>query len=298
MEYKIISDGCCDLDSEVIEKYDLRIVPFYVSLDGITYKKEKEEIEIGEFYDTVINNPNIYPKTSLPSVQTYTDAFLEYINKDIPVICICLTPSLSGSYNSACSAKGIVLEEYPNAKIEVINSECATVSQALFVIEACRMKQAGFSFEKNVEILEKIKATNHVFFTIADFKYLKAGGRISKIAGRAVDILSVKPIITLEKGSIEFSGIVRSRKKALSKTIEKLNEYFSKRGEDPKEYEFAVGYGYDGEEGKEFYREVCENIDKLAGEKNVKLMQIGVTISAHTGPGAIGIGCVKKYENA
>ena len=83
--------------------------------------------------------------------------FYEYVKEGTPVVCICFTPSLSGSYNCACNAREIVCEDYPDAKIAVINSEAGTVSQGLMVIEAGRMCQNGVPYEQCVDILEKMK---------------------------------------------------------------------------------------------------------------------------------------------
>ena len=296
MDYKIISDGCCDLTEDVIKQYDLHIVPFYISFDEEHYYKEIEEIGIREVYQRmVVDQPDVYPKTSLPSLQDYIEVFTSYIKKDLAVICICFTPSLSGSYNCACNAKEIVCEEYPEAKISVINSEAGTVSQALMVIEAGKMHQAGIGYEQCVDILEKMKLTNHIFFTVGNTDYLVHGGRIGKLAAIASNALSLKPLITLERGVIEASGIGRSRKKTVAKTMELADNYFKTSGENISDYYFAVGFGFDIEEGKNFYEEVKKRFEeRICGE--VKLVQIGATIAVHTGPFAIGIGCIKRYE--
>ena len=86
MDYKIISDGCCDLEKEIIEQYNLRIIPFYISFDEETYYKEIEEIGIREVYERMVGNPDVYPKTSLPSVQNYIDVFTEYVKEGTPVV--------------------------------------------------------------------------------------------------------------------------------------------------------------------------------------------------------------------
>lgn len=296
MDYKIISDGCCDLSRDIIDQYELHIVPFCISFDEENYYKEIEEIGIREVYDRMVDNPDVYPKTSLPSVQDYIDVFTEYASQNIPVICICFTPSLSGSYNSACNAKEIVCEDYPGAKIEVINSQAATVSQGLMVIEAGRMCQDGVPYEECVKILEKMKKTNRIFFTVGNVDYLKHGGRIGKLAGLATSALALKPLITLVDGAIESSGIGRSRKKTVAKTIELLDGYFEETGDSMSDYAFAVGYGYDVDEGKKFHQKVTEHIREKAGAIPVSFIQIGATIAVHTGPYAIGIGSVKRYE--
>ena len=262
MDYKIISDGCCDLEKEIIEQYNLRIIPFYISFDEETYYKEIEEIGIREVYERMVGNPDVYPKTSLPSVQNYIDVFTEYVKEGTPVVCICFTPSLSGSYNCACNAREIVCEDYPDAKIAVINSEAGTI-----------------------------------FFTVGNTDYLKHGGRIGKLAGIASSALSLKPLITLVNGEIEASGIGRSRKKTVAKTIALMDDYFKETGDAMEDYSFRVGFGYDIEEGKEYYNAVANHIYGESHVDQVGICQIGATIAVHTGPYAIGIGCVKKYEN-
>lgn len=297
MDYKIISDGCCDLGKDVIKKYQLHIIPFYISFGDETYYKEIEEIGIREVYKKMVDNPGVYPKTSLPSVQNYIDAFMPYVKENMPVICICFTPSLSGSYNSACNARDIVCEEHPEAKITVINSEAATVSQGLMVIEAGRMRMDGVPYDTCVRILEEMKKTNRIFFTVGSVDYLKHGGRIGKLAGLATSALSLKPLITLVNGGIEASGIGRSRKKTVLKTISLMEGYFKDNRESMEDYSFAVGYGYDMEEGRRFYDKVCEDLQSDAIEKDVSFIQIGATIAVHTGPHAIGIGIIKQYEH-
>lgn len=297
MDYKIISDGCCDLTKEVIDEYDLHIVPFYISFDEEHYYKEIEEIGIRRVYERmVVEEPDIYPKTSLPSLQDYIEVFTSYVKKGMAVICICFTPSLSGSYNCAANAGEIVCEQYPDARISVINSEAGTVSQALMVIEAGRMQQAGIDWEKCVDILERMKLTNHIFFTVGNTDYLKHGGRIGKLAGIASSALSLKPLITLERGVIEASGIGRSRKKTLAKTIDLAENYFKTTGENIGDYYFAVGFGFDEEEGREYFEEVKERFADRVCSGEIRLIQIGATIAVHTGPFAIGIGCIKRYE--
>ena len=293
MDYKIISDGCCDLEKEIIEQYNLRIIPFYISFDEETYYKEIEEIGIREVYERMVGNPDVYPKTSLPSVQNYIDVFTEYVKEGTPVVCICFTPSLSGSYNCACNAREIVCEDYPDAKIAVINSEAGTVSQGLMVIEAGRMCQNGVPYEQCVDILEKMKKTNRIFFTVGNTDYLKHGGRIGKLAGIAAGALGIKPMITLKEGEIFSSGLARGRVRSMKKVVDMTREYLDEVNAKPGEYSFCIGYGYDYEEAVKF-REMLKNLVKeRLGIEKIGIYQIGATIGVHTGPYPIGIGIIK-----
>ncbi|MEZ3422994.1 MAG: DegV family protein [Lachnospiraceae bacterium] len=296
MEYQVISDSSCDLEADLKEKYNIEVVPFFVSFEEEKYYKEIEEIAIRDVYDKMVSNPKKYPKTSLPSVQNYVDAFMPHIRAGRGVICVCITTSLSGSYNSAVNARDIICEDYPDAKITVINSYGATVYQRLYVIEAAKMQQQGYSYEENVKILQgQMRDTARIFFTVGDLDYLQHGGRIGKLAGLAGSVLNLKPLITLEGGSIDSSGIARSRKKSMAKTIELLKSYFKENKENPVDYEYAVGYGYDMQEGIQYKKQVDEALKEMGVEKGADLVQIGATICVHTGPYAIGVGLVKRF---
>ncbi len=296
MEYQVISDSSCDLEADLKEKYNIEVVPFFVSFVEEKYYKEIEEIAIRDVYDKMVSNPKKYPKTSLPSVQNYVDAFMPHIRAGRGVICVCITTSLSGSYNSAVNARDIICEDYPDAKIAVINSYGATVYQRLYVIEAAKMQQQGYSYEENVKILQgQMRDTARIFFTVGDLDYLQHGGRIGKLAGLAGSVLNLKPLITLEGGSIDSSGIARSRKKSMAKTIELLKSYFKENKENPVDYEYAVGYGYDMQEGIQYKKQVDEALKEMGVEKGADLVQIGATICVHTGPYAIGVGLVKRF---
>lgn len=296
MDYKIMCDGCGDLDRETIEKYDIKVIPFYVSYDGETYRKEIEEVPVRELYDRMIADPDLYPKTSLPSIQDYIDAFMEYVEKDIPVILLCFTPSLSGAYNCACNARDMVLEDYPDAKITVIDSFSATVSEFLITREAGRMQKDGVSYEKCIEILEEMKNTSRIFFTVGNLNYLTHGGRIGKVASLAGNLISVRPMIVLKNDCINPAGIARSRKKAIDKCLTLLDKYFSTTGDDMNDYAYCVGYGYNIEEGLAFHEKCKAHINGKAPQAVVDVIQIGATIAVHTGPNEIGIGSIKKYE--
>ena len=159
------------------------------------------------------------------------------------------------------------------------------------------MQQAGKSYEEVVEKIQgEMQESARIFFTIGSLDYLQHGGRIGKLAGIAGNVLNLKPMITLKGGAIESSGLARSRKKSKAKCIELLREYFNENGSSPDDYVYAVGFGYDKEEGEAFKEEVDEVLQELGTSEKAKLVQIGATICVHTGPYALGIGLVKKWS--
>ena len=250
--YQIITDGSCDLTPEYAIEHNIKIVPFYVSFDQENYFKEVEEVGIRDFYQQMVDNPNVFPKTSLPAINDYVKAFTPYVEADIPVICLCLTSKMSGSYNSACNARHIIMDEYPEAKITVINSQVITGLQGLYVMEAVRMRDNGLNYEETIAELKKLRQTGRIVFTTADISYLKSGGRLGKLISIANNALKIKPLILFKEGEIFPTGVVRARKKSYDKLVEQTRKHFKESGENPDDYEFSVGYGFDEEEGKLF----------------------------------------------
>ena len=198
-----------------MKEKDIEVVPFYVSFDSETYQKEMVEVGVREFYQEMVDHPTVFPKTSMPSVHDYYEVFEKHAKEQLPVICICITRKFSGSLQSATTAKDMILEEYPDAQITVIDSTVNTVLQGLYVLEACRLRDMGLEYQQIVDALLPIRETGRIFFTIGSIDYLKHGGRIGKLAGIAASALKIKPLITLKEGEIFNSGITRNRLKSM-----------------------------------------------------------------------------------
>lgn len=293
-EFHIFSDGSCDLPPELVKEKNVTVVPFYVSFDDAHYQKEIEEIGIRDFYQRMVDEPQVYPKSSMPSVQDYMDAFLPVVEQGTPVICICITTKFSGSMQSAVNARSMLLEDYPDAQITVIDATINTVLQGLYVLEAVRLRDSGAGYEETVARLEEIKSTGRIFFTVGNMEYLRHGGRIGKVAGIAGSVLGIKPIITLKQGEIFPSGIARSRRKSMDKTVDLMLSYLEELGEPIGNFSVAVGYGYDYEEAVSYRDMVLKVLKEKYGLQELPIYQIGATIGVHTGPYPLGLGIIRK----
>lgn len=296
MAYQIITDSSCDLSPELVKEKQLRVVPFYISFDEENYFKENEEIKVHEFYQRMVDHPDIFPKTSLPSVEDYIEAFTPYLQKGIDIICICITTKFSGSYNSASTAKDILLEDYPDARITVIDATVNTVLQGILVLEAVRMQENGLSYDEVIKEIDRIKGTGRIIFTVGNMDYLIHGGRVGKVMKVAVNALKIRPMIILKEGEIFPFGIARSRKKSIQKILEKAKAHFAEMKESPDDYQIVIGYGYDYEEAVEFKKELLASLQTYSNVNDVDIFQIGAMIGVHTGPYPLGIGLIRKYD--
>ncbi|MDO4564762.1 MAG: DegV family protein [Clostridia bacterium] len=293
-KYRIISDGSCDFSPEQAKEMNVGLVPFYVSFDGETYKKEHIEQSVDDFYNAMLDDASVFPKSSTPTVNDYYEAFEEAVKAGEGVICICITQKFSASIQSATIARGMILDDYPDAQIALIDSTVNTVLQGLFVLQAVALRDGGVDFKRAVETLELIKGTGRIFFTLASMDYLRKGGRIGKLKGIAASLLRIQPIITLMRGEIHNSGITRSRHQAKDKTIALLLNHVRENGLDLNDYALAVGYGSDYEEAVRFREALVAALNGAITVEDIPIRRIGATIAVHTGPRPLGVGIIKK----
>ena len=260
MKFGIVSDSSCDLSAQYTEQEQITIASFYVSFDGEKYLREGKDIAVTDFYREMADNQGCYPKTSMPSVQDYIDAFLPFVKKGMPVLCICLTKKFSGSMQSAINAKEELMEDYPQAEIYVMDSQLVTAIQGLFVQEAVRLRNQGLSLEEAVKALEKIRNSGHIFFTTKDLKYLEHGGRIGKAASLAGSVLNIKPLLQYYDGELGPTELCRGRKKSLLKVVDMFIEYLEKKKINLEEYLMVTGVGLDVPEYKTFKDDLKEKL--------------------------------------
>lgn len=289
---KLFSDSSCDTPKTLLEQYDITCIPFYVSFDQEHYFKEIEEISIDDFYEKLTSEP-IFPKTSLPSVQDYIDHFNVALKNGQDVICICLTSVFSGSYQSACTAKDILIENYPNANIAIVNSMQATGCQGLILLQAAYMKEAGYSFNQIITRLNEIIPTSRVMFTIGTLEYLQKGGRIGKVASLAGSILNLKPMIQLKDGELFPVGTVRGRNKSIERVITMIKEHFDKNNESYDSYDFCLLHGTYLDDAEKLKIALENLIDRFI---SYPIFKVGVTIGTNTGPDPVGVCFIRKYD--
>ena len=296
-QFALISDSSCDLPQELAKEKEVRVVPFYVTFDGEQYFKEGVEMSGEEFYERAIGDPKTIPKTSMPSIQDFADAFIPFVKNGEKVVCICISTKFSGSYDSARNARELVLEEYPDACIAVIDARVNTVLQADYVLEAVRLRDQGISPEESVERLLEIRDSGRIFFTVGNLDYLIAGGRIGKVASVAGSVLGLRPVITLKEGEIFASGVGRSRRSTLSKCAELLVKYVKENNAVPGEWVLDIGYGADHEEALQFREQIVTALHEagfMIRPEDIPIFRIGAAIAVHTGPYALGVTILKK----
>ena len=298
MKFHIISDSSCDLGRERLDRLGIGMVSYYVGFEDEPYYREERDIPTHQFYQMMADRPGVFPKTSMPTVEDYLDAFRPLAAQGKPILCICLNAAFSGSCQSALNAAAELREELPGAQIQVADSTLATVLQGMFVEEAAALRDAGCTLEETVDALKPLPATGRIFFTTSDLDYLRHGGRIGRAAAATGALLKVKPLIGYKDAGLVSDGIAQGRKKSLVRVRELFFRHLKQQEIDLDRYRLATGFGLDREEHAAFAQTIYDGLLELGYDRPEVLhpYQIGVTIGVHTGPTPIGVGLIRRAD--
>lgn len=281
MGIKIITDSSCDLPREYVDDNNIEVISLVLNLNGQIIKDDLgKTLSYKDFYQKMRDGAT--PTTSQVNAHEFEEAFIKHIKNGDSIIYISISASLSGTFNSANIAKNNLLEEYPEAKIELVDSLSASIGQGLLVLKACEMRDNGASIEEIVEWIEENKRKVIHSILIDDLNHLKRGGRISGATATIGGLLNIKPSAYLDdEGKLAQGERIKGKKKALRFLANEVKE----RAIDSENEVLYICHG-DCQEEAESLRDIIEQEVKF---KNVIINYVGNVIGAHTGPGALAV---------
>ena len=282
MAIKIVTDSTSYIADEYIKKYDIKLVSLNVIINGVSSRELDIENEV--FYEEIKNSKEI-PKSSQPIPEEMLNTFREIVEDGDSIVGIFLSSKMSGTYSNANMIKDMILEDYPDADIHILDSKTNCMQMGFAVIEAARAASEGKS------INEVINAANHVInnsrflFTPETLEYLKKGGRIGGAAALFGNVLQIKPILTVVNGETSVFKKVRTRKKAIEEIVKTVLEEIESKGLG----DIVVHHINCQEDGLK----LAKALENKLGKK-VDIQSIGPVIGVHVGPGSIGIAYYTK----
>ena len=277
MGVKIVTDSTCYIPNELVDEYDISIVSLNVVLNGDSYREV--DLDNVEFYKMMDESGEI-PTSSQPSMDELLKLFKEKISNGDDVVGIFLSSDMSGTYSSSHLVKEMVLEEYPNAKIELIDSRTNCMQMGFQALQAARAAREGKSIEEVVAAAKKVIDTSRFLFVPDTLKYLKKGGRIGGASALFGTILQIKPILTVENGQTTVFDKVRTKKRAVDTIVNKVMKDIEVNGLG----EVIVHHINCEDEGLEIAKRLEEKLGRSVG-----IQSIGPIIGLHVGPGSIGV---------
>jgi DegV family protein with EDD domain len=280
-DFEIFTDSCCDLPIEYIKEKNIKFASLTCSYSGKQYFDDfGQSLTHKQFFQDLRNGET--PLTSQPSVEEFYQQFKTIGAENKDILYICVSTGLSGTENSATIAKNMVLEEYPEMKISIVNILTASLGQGLMVMKAFEMKEMGKSHDEIVTYMEENKQKLNTYMTVDDLHHLKRGGRLSSAAAMIGIVLHIKPILTINnEGKVMTVFKIKGRKSS----INKLAEIVAERIQNPEEQTIAVCHGDCIEEALK----LKENIIKLVKVKDVIINYTGPAVGTHGGPGNLAV---------
>ena len=275
---KIISDSTSDLSKDLLEQYEISILPLHVLLGDKEYLDGKN-ITPDEIFAWA-DREKTTPKTSAPSVAEAVELLQPYVAQGQEVICFCISESMSASGN----VMRLAAEEL-NAKeqVHVIDSANLSTGIGLLVLEAAQMAQEGKSASEIVEAIEALKPSVRASFVVDTLVYLHRGGRCSGLAAMAGGVLKLHPRIAVTNGKMGAG------KKYRGNIAHVVMAYVRDMEEDLKkakpERVFITHSGCD----RQIVQEVYEYLESLGIFREILETRAGSVISSHCGPGTLGV---------
>lgn len=278
MKTIIITDSCCDLSYDYITENNLEVISFPFSVDGTDYVDDfGSSLSYKDFYDEL--RKGAMPSTSQISAFVFEQVFRKYAAEGRAVIYIGFSSALSQTFNNSVLARNIVLEEFPDADITVIDSRSASVGLGAIVFYANELLKQGKSKDEIVEWIENNKLKSNHWFIIDSLDHLKRGGRISAASAAVGSVLDIKPLLNVDnEGKLDVVKKIRGRKKAIRELLNEL-----KNIKYPEKQTVFINHGdciKDAEQLKEL-------VLKEVRVKDVVINHIGPIIGSHTGPGML-----------
>lgn len=277
--YVIVTDSTADLPVNIIEEYNLTVIPLSYSFENEADKPDKQS-DIREFYERIKRGDKA--TTTLVNSKAFEDCFASLLESGNDILYLGFSSALSGTYGSSLIAREELLGKYTDARIECIDTLSASLGEGLLVYYAAKMKQEGKSLDEVVQWISDNKLHLCHWFTVDDLNHLKRGGRISAMTATIGTALGVKPILHVDnEGRLVPVTKARGRKKS----IQALVDHMEATCTNPEGQSIFITHADCLED--------AEYLSNLVKEKfNVKeivINYIGPVIGSHTGQGALAL---------
>lgn len=284
-----MTDSAADIPERIKEKYDLAFVPTVIRFEDDVYY-EGVDLTLEEFYK-ILEKGEKHPSTANPTLHHDYELYEELGKEADHIINVVISSGISGSLNTATKAKQLYEKRVKNpATIHLHDSWCASYGIGIQALHAANLVKAGKGVEEILESLQKHRKNISVGFTVDDLKFLERGGRLSKGKYVLANLIGMKPIIEMIDGKMMAEKKVRHHDVAVKETFESAYERLGK----PDKFNAYIHHGRNLGSAKM----LKEYIEKNYGDKeiNIGIIEIGMTIVSHTGPGTIGVVLDSYYD--
>ena len=280
MNVKILSDSTCDLSAELLEKYDITLVPLTIIKNGEAFS-DGITITPAEIFEHVANGGDLCSTTAM-NVGEYTEYFEKYATDYDGILHINIGAGFSSSYQNAC----IAAEDFDN--VRVVDSRNLSTGQGLVVLKACELAQTCQNLDELYEEIQAFTSKVEASFLLDQLQYMVKGGRCSGAVALGANLLNLKPCIEVRDGKM---SVVKKYRGNYAKC---LAAYIKDRICDREDLDKGTLFVTNTPVSDACMDAVKEAVSAYADFENIYWTQAGCTVSCHCGPGTLGVLFVRK----
>ena len=284
MSYIISCCSTVDLTTEHLKERDIRFIGFHYFIDGKEYVDDMgESMTSKEFYGYIRKGADT--STSQVSVGEYEDYFRSLLEEGKDVLHITLSSGISNTVQSANTAADILRSEFPDRKLYIVDSLCASSGSGLFLDMLADKRDEGMSLEELRDWAEKRRRDVLHWFCSTDLTYYVKGGRVSKVGGVLGGIFEICPLLNVSPaGKLVVISKVRTKKKVLTALVDKMERHAF----DGTDYSDRCYISHSDclEDAEKVRDQVLARFKRV---KEVPIFNIGTTIGCHTGTGTVAL---------
>jgi DegV family protein with EDD domain len=268
---QLVTDSSADLPKELLDKYNIFVVPLTINIDG---KEYLEGIDlISQEFHKMLSNSKELPKTSQPSPAAFADLFKALGSKG-PILCLTISSGISGTYQSACIGR-----DMSGVDVTVFDTLAGSLAHGIQLMEARKLADEGLTIDKIREFLEEYRKHSNILILLNTLENIVKGGRLSKFQGSIAKILDIKVLLEGVEGKVELMEKIRGKKRFLKRIIDIIGE----RKSDFSDTVFGITH-VDNIQDAEFLR---DEIIKKYKPKDVIINYMGATMGTYAGKGGM-----------
>lgn len=281
-DFVIMTDSACDMPAKLADDLGIIVQPLHVTIEGKDYPFYLDERELGtkEFYSKM--RSGITASTSAANVEAFFTLMTPVLEKGIDIIYMAFSSALSSTYSAAVTAAAELKELFPERKVYVVDTLCASMGQGLIVYLTAMEKKRGGTIDEVYQYAENTKGKLCHWFTVDDLHHLKRGGRVSAATAIVGTVLNIKPVLHVDDmGRLINVGKARGRKAS----IKALVDHMESTAIEPAGQTVFISHGDCLDEAELMANMVRERM----GVKDIIISCIGPVVGAHSGPGTLAL---------
>ncbi|WP_300270327.1 DegV family protein [uncultured Flavonifractor sp.] len=281
-EYVILTDSSADLTAELVAELGVEVIPLSFTMEDKTYFNypDNRDIDPADFYARL--RGGAMATTAAVNVADYTEAIEPILKEGKDVLVLAFSSGLSATCHSAQIAAGELMEQYPDRKVYVVDTLCASLGQGLLVWYAANLKKQGKTMEEVRDWTEEHKLNLCHWFTVDDLHFLKRGGRISAATAVLGTMLSIKPVMHVDnEGHLIKVGTARGRNASLKALVDHMEQTVL----DLKGQSIFISHG----DCLADAQKVADDVKARFGVESIIINYVGPVIGAHSGPGTVAL---------